>query len=436
MLKKSCAIFVAGLMATAMWIWVQRVAIPHQQSESAAKGIPRGNLSDLYPRWLGARELLLHGRDPYSSDITREIQAGYYGRPIDPERPNDPRDQQAFAYPLYIVLVLGPTVGLPFPIAQRIFLWLLVLLTAVSVPLWLRALGWRLSATWQLVWIVVVTGCFPAIQGFKLQQLTLLVAALVAASMYWIVRRRLAWAGVLLAIASVKPQLVVLVIAWLCMWVVGNWKERQRLLWSLTAAMTVLVIGAEFLLPGWIREFRAASAAYYLYTGGGRSVLDVALTPLWGRVVSVILVGTVFVLLWQIRRSAADTAEFRWALSLVMATALVVVPMFAPYNQILLVPGLLWILQGIQPLWQRNLLSRFLIVLTALAVLWPWLAAGALAVSLAFLRGPVVEKAWTLPLYTSLAIPVTTVATLLAGRRLLPTKSPVPAPLNRAESLR
>src|SRR5678816_4711785 len=26
----------------------------------------RGNGSDLYPRWLGARELFLHGKDPYS----------------------------------------------------------------------------------------------------------------------------------------------------------------------------------------------------------------------------------------------------------------------------------------------------------------------------------------------------------------------------------
>ena len=426
MLKKSCAVLAAGLMASAMWIWVQRIAIPHQQSESVAKGIPRGNLSDLYPRWLGARELLVHGRDPYGSEVTREIQLGYYGRAIDPDRPNDPKDQQAFAYPLYIVFVLAPTIGLPFPEAQKIVLWLLVLLTAASVPLWLRALAWRLSTGWQLVWILLVTGCFPAIQGFKLQQLTLLVAALVAASLCCLARRALVWAGVLLALASIKPQLVVLMIAWLCLWVVGNWKERQRLLWSFAAAMTVLMAGAGVLLPGWIGEFRAASAAYYLYTGGGRSVLDVALGSLWGRVVSVSLLATLFVLLCKIRHVDADAEEFRWAVSLVMATTLTVVPMFAPYNQLLLVPALLWILQHIYAIWKKNLLSRGLVTLTAVAVLWPWLAAAALAVSLLFLSGPVVEKAWTLPLYTSLAIPVTTVAMLITGRSVLPTKSPLP----------
>ncbi|MGD1006096.1 MAG: hypothetical protein ABR980_02565, partial [Ignavibacteriaceae bacterium] len=42
--------------------------------------------SDLYPRWLGSREALLHHRDPYGADVTREIQTGFlfkiHGDPI------------------------------------------------------------------------------------------------------------------------------------------------------------------------------------------------------------------------------------------------------------------------------------------------------------------------------------------------------------------
>ena len=427
MFKKSCVVFAAGLMAASMWIWVLRVAIPYQISESTTKGIPRGNLSDLYPRWLGARELLMHGRDPYSPEITREIQAGYYGRAIDSSRPNDPKDQQAFAYPLYIVFLLAPTIALPFPEVQKIFLGLLVLLTATSVPLWQRAVGYRISAAGQLVWILLITGCFPAIQAFMLQQLTLLVAALVAGAMYCIVRQRLVLAGGLLALSGIKPQLVVLIIACLCLWVFGNWKERQRLLWSFAAIMTLLVGGAEFLRPGWIGEFRLAVAAYYQYTGGGQSVLNVSLTPLWGKVASAMFVCVLFVVLWKYRHAASDSGEFCWAFSLVLAITLLVVPMYAPYNQLLLVPGLLLIARGIRPLWKRNLVSRFLIALTAFAVLWPWLAAGALAVALLFLPGSTVEKAWTLPLFTTLAIPVTTVATLVAGRSLLQKKDLVSA---------
>ena len=116
----------ALLLAGSMWFYVQHVLIPHQQSEAALYGIPRGNLSDLYPRWLGARELLLHHRNPYSAEVTREIQAGYYGRPLDPALPHDPKDEQRFAYPAYVVFLLAPTITLPFAVAQKAFLWLLV----------------------------------------------------------------------------------------------------------------------------------------------------------------------------------------------------------------------------------------------------------------------------------------------------------------------
>ena len=71
------------LCGAAVWIYVDRVLVPHQVRYANVHGQPRGNLSDLYPRWIGARELLLHARDPYTAEVAREIQTGYYGRPLD-----------------------------------------------------------------------------------------------------------------------------------------------------------------------------------------------------------------------------------------------------------------------------------------------------------------------------------------------------------------
>ena len=221
---------------------------------------------------------------------------------------------------------------------QRGFLWVLIGLTAVSVLLWLRVIRWQISAPAKIVWIVLLMGSFPAIQGFKLQQLTLLMTALLAGAMYAVTRRHLVWAGILLALASIKPQLIFLLALWLLIWVAGNWRERQRLFWSFAASLALMVAGGELLLPGWIGKFRDASAAYYQYTGGGKSVLDVMLTPLLGRSVAVVLVATALVLLWRSRHAREDTVDFQWALCLVLATSLLVIPMFAPYNQLLLVP--------------------------------------------------------------------------------------------------
>src|ERR1700686_1530177 len=113
----------AVLAGDSMWFSVDRILVPYQRADAAAHQRPRGNLSDLYPRWLGARELLLHHRDPYNDDVTRDIQAGYYGRPLDPPRGEDPKDRQGFAYPVYVVFLLAPTITLPFSAVQAGFRW-------------------------------------------------------------------------------------------------------------------------------------------------------------------------------------------------------------------------------------------------------------------------------------------------------------------------
>jgi len=107
--------------ACGMWYYTSHVLIQYEKLDAAERGVPRGNLSDLYPRWLGARELLLHRRNPYSPEITREIQSGFYGRPLNANNPADPKDQEGFAYPLYVVFLLAPTVLMPFETARVVF---------------------------------------------------------------------------------------------------------------------------------------------------------------------------------------------------------------------------------------------------------------------------------------------------------------------------
>jgi hypothetical protein len=112
------------------------ILVPFERAEEGRSGSSRGNFSDLYPRWIGARELLLYGHDPYSPEVTREIQVGYYGRALDPARAADPKDEQRFVYPLYIVFFLVPFVHLPFEVVRYIFTLLLAALAAWAVSLW------------------------------------------------------------------------------------------------------------------------------------------------------------------------------------------------------------------------------------------------------------------------------------------------------------
>ena len=74
--------------------------------------------NDLVPRWIGTRDAL-HGMDPYSPAVTREIQTAYYGRPLTPA---DRVDGQEFFYPAYLVPLLAPLTWLPWHVARLAFL--------------------------------------------------------------------------------------------------------------------------------------------------------------------------------------------------------------------------------------------------------------------------------------------------------------------------
>ncbi len=397
---------VALLFAGSMWFYVQEVLIPYQQTDAANHGRPRGNLSDLYPRWLGARELLLHHRDPYSPEITRQIQSEYYGRALDPDRAEDPKDQQGFAYPVYVVFLLAPTISLPFPVVQTGFRWLLVILTLASVPLWLRVLRWRPFNTVIAVLVILTFGSFAVVQGIKLEQLSLVVSALMAAAAAALVAGHLALAGFLLALATIKPQLALPMAAWLVLWAISDWRERGRFVWSLGLTTAVLLASSEFLLPGWIGRFREAVAAYRQYTGGAGSLLEVLVTPILGKIIAYLIMLTVAITGWHVRRAPRDSAAFSTMLALLLAVTLVIVPTFAPYNQVLLLPAVFLIAASWRNLWARSRRTRAACAVGMLFVFWPWLASCGLMLGSLFLPAALVQRAWAAPLYTSLAIPL------------------------------
>ena len=410
--NRSQAALVSSLVcAASMWFYVQGILVPYQINDAALHQRPRGNLSDLYPRWLGARELLLHHRNPYSPEITREIQAGYYGRPLDPARPADPKDQQAFAYPVYVAFLLAPAIFFPFSIVHTIFQWMLIILTALSVGLWLKTIHWRPSPPVLATLVVLSLSSFAAVQGFKLQQLSLLVCALLAMSAVSLTMDWLWAAGFLLALATIKPQLSLLAVCWFLLWAVSDLPRRRRLLYGFFLTLAALLTASEAALPGWIWQFRYGLAAYARYTGGLGSTLDALTTPLWGKVLSGILIASVASICWRGRREPTESLTFAFETSLVLALTVVVIPMIAPYNQLLLLPGIFMLVRNWQVLADSRMLQMIAAICT-LIVFWPWIASLALTVASLVTSTQSLQHAWAVPLYTSLAIPPAILALL------------------------
>jgi hypothetical protein len=289
---------------------------------------------------------------------------------------------------------------------QIFFHALLIVLTAASVWLWLRALLWRLPILAIAICILLTLGSVPAVQGLKLQQLSLLAAALLAASAACVASGFLFCGGVLLALSTIKPQLAWPLVAWFLVWAVSDWRLRRRLVFGFALAMALLFAGAEIILPGWLRMFVEGLQRYHRYTQN-QSVLDM-LVP-WGvsgKILAAVAVLACAFFLWKLRGEPAAAEAFGRATALVMALTVLVVPMFAPYNQVLLLPAVFMLARDRTFFTSQSRALRFVFLAAAFALAWQWIAS--LGLSAVYLFG---STAWALdgwkwPFLATFTLPV------------------------------
>ena len=113
------------------------------------------SLNDLYPVWLGSRELLVHHRNPYSRQLNAEIQAAFYGAPLPP---GDYQEKECcFAYPVYVSFLLAPGLATSFSTLSLVVLWFLASATAASVACWWTATRRGVVSAWWAIPLVVVS---------------------------------------------------------------------------------------------------------------------------------------------------------------------------------------------------------------------------------------------------------------------------------------
>ncbi len=332
-----------ALLVVGTWAYVAWLFLPNYNQSRVDVGYTFGPYnSDFYQNWLPAREWFLHGQDPYSAEMTAAIQQGVYGRVLPPDDPV--RATMAFVFPFYLIFLVGPSALIPFDVLQPAVYGAIPLLIALMVVWWQRAFRWTIPRSRLVLLLLLATCASPAIYTFYLQQLSLGVVLCLAGAAACLTRQRYGWAGVLLALATVKPQLCGVVIAWLLVWAVCDWPRRKGLIGGFGVTLALLIGGAFVLLPRWPLEWRTALTEYTGYATGP-SLLGVWLSP---PLVTVALVGLGIALagaLWRTRRAEPGSPAFSLGLALTCFYGLLLIPSWVFYNQLLLVPAILLILQ-------------------------------------------------------------------------------------------
>lgn len=399
------------LALSTSWFYKHRIQGPWEYLVNVDSGKMKAQLGDLFSPWVGTRGLLLYGRNPYGPEVSREIQLAFYGRVIT-QRYDQPAeqliDEQRFAYPLYVVFLLAPTVHVAFADAQTWALVILVILTAASVPLWLDVLHWRLSKVTSAGLILFILSSPQIVQGLRLRQLGLLVAFVIALAAWCVTRNHLATAGAMLAISTIKPQMAVLPLVWFLFWALGNWRERRRLLMSFAITLAVLVGAGEVILPGWLRDFLAGLNAYQNYRPT-TSLIEAGLGRGPGRIFAAVLLAALSILAWRNRKEHGTSSEFILTLSAFMVCATLALPLVPPFNQALLLLPVLTIFRN----WSA--LPAFARLGLALTLAWPSL----ISLALLFWVHPNPQTSSRLPLlpsYGTLLVPFLLLVSLVAGK--------------------
>lgn len=279
--------------------------------------------NDMIGRWLGTRAAL-HGQDPYSPQITDQIEAIA-----------DHDSSEAFAYPAPLVILLAPLAVLSWKTSSVVYLLLIVPLLAGALWLCIRLLHLQVTTGHAALMVFIALCSWPSFWGLRMWQPTLLAVALIFIACFLLTRDHDMAAGFLLALATFKPQIVLPLVLWLALWACT--RRRWGFLTSFTITLALLLIAAERIVPGWFPHWIAALHTYQAKFG------ELPLEPILGHWLTLVVIaalgGWAAWRLWQNRNCPADSPRFAMSIALVLAATLFTSYVWNVYNLMILFPG-------------------------------------------------------------------------------------------------
>lgn len=207
---------------------------------------PGGN--DFLPRWRATQLYLKEGQNPYSFETTLAIQQSMYGRSA-----WESEDQALFAYPFYTMFLIAPFAIIDdFALARAAWMTVLEMSLFIIAILGIRMANWRANkfslAVFLLFAILWYHGAKPLVDG----NISILIALFLSMTLWAFINRKDTWAGIFLALATIKPQMAIFILAFTIIWAIS--KQRWQLVKSFAVSI-ILLIGVSFILqPQWIFE--------------------------------------------------------------------------------------------------------------------------------------------------------------------------------------
>lgn len=326
-----------------------------------SKNNPGGN--DFLVHWVGTRSFLVDGLSPYSDAVALRIQTLVYGRAAQAGE-----HELRVAYPLYSILLFMPfSLISDYTWARAAWMTLLEVGLIGLMLMSLKIVGWRpkpwlmaLLLAFSLLW-------YHAMRPLVLGNVIILQTLCIVSALSAIKDGEDGRAGLLLAFATIKPQVVLVPYMFIFVWII--YQKRWRLLGWFTATMVLLMAFATLMLPSWWLENLREVLRYPAYNPPGS--LSAVFANWWpargariGIIVS-ILIGLVLLYEWWINRRSEFQVAL-WIISLTLVLGQWIGIQNDPGNFIILYFPIIYVFSVWNNRWKQN---GQVFILTSLFVL-------------------------------------------------------------------
>ena len=313
-----CVAIAASLLCC--WIYAASVA------SVARNGIKPGVPDDYAQMWAVGRGLL-HGLDPYGSEVTLSSQIELLGAPAKSVGSiNDIR----LTYPLQAVYLLLPLSMLALPTANILVSLLLGGMTAVSVP-WLRRRWDRRSA----IYVLLLFSSYPVVVALQMRQPTLFFFGLIVGSFVLFRSEHFVLAGIAAAFAAGKPQIALTLLLPMTALCFSRWHLRRPFIFSFGFSVSILTAISFAVDRSWLKGWADSLQTYKSYVHP--SVLVATLGRPMGIMVSACVAISLLIVLWILRE---EDPLFLAALG---TATMAIVIQGEMYNVVILLVPAIWV---------------------------------------------------------------------------------------------
>lgn len=323
---------------------------------------PGGN--DFLVHWVGTRSFITEGISPYSDEVALRIQDMVYGRPA-----LEGEHELRVAYPLYSIIIFLPFALIKeFTMARAVWMTVLEFALVALCFLSLRVTRWKPTPLILMLLLIFSLFWYHGLRALILGNAVILVSLMVVGALLSIRGNEDEFAGVLLGFASIKPQVVVVLLIFITLWAIN--RRRWKIIFWMVGTIALLSAAAALLMPDWIMQNLREIIRYPGYNPPGTpaAVFAVYMPGVGQRVgqtVSIFLAVLLLIEWWFSLRG--DFRAFLWAACLTLVASQWIGIQTDPGNFIVCYPALILILAMWDERWHRK---STLLIIGALVLLF------------------------------------------------------------------